>query len=111
MGAEAIRQPRDLSLPGDIWPVLEQHFKTDEVLANLSPQGEQLFRTEVLEAIRKSITSNDLRPIQEVLEAWYRTLVLIKDPAFSKKVQWALDNPPKREAGRDAKDFRREIGL
>ena len=110
MKAGAIRQPGDMKLPDDVWAVLE-HFKTEEVWDNLSPQGERDFQTEVLEALRVSIAGNDLRPLQETLESWYRTLIVLKDPSFGPKFEWATKNPPDPKAGRSLKDFRKSLGL
>lgn len=110
MGAKAIREPRNLRLPADVWAVLE-HFKTEEVLENLSEQGERNFQTELLEALRESITDNDLRPLQETLESWYRTLVVLRDPTFGPKFEWAQQNPPDPKLGRDPKELRKELGL
>ncbi len=108
---QAIRQPRDLTLPSEIWPMLKDHFKTDEVRQHLNPKGARIFQLEVLEALHQSIDTNDLRPVQEVLEAWYRTLIVLKDPGFARSYNWALKHPPNKKSGRDVKHLRHELGF
>jgi hypothetical protein len=111
MGAKkAIREPKNLRLPDDVWAVLE-HFKPGEVEANLTGQRARDFQTEMLEALRESIANNDLRPLQKSLESWYRTVVVLKDPSFGAKLDWALKNPPDPKVRRDLKELKREIGL
>lgn len=110
MGAKAIREPKNLRLPDDVWAVLE-HFKTDEVVANLSGKSARDFQIEVLEAVRESIANNDLRPLQQALESWYRTVVVLKDPGFGPKLEWALQNPPDPKVRQDLKELKKEIGL
>lgn len=55
-----------------------------EVVAHLKPEGIQLFVREIVAAVYVSQQTGDLRPLQDVIEAWYRSLRFIRDPGFLK---------------------------
>lgn len=56
------------------------------VLPHLSPDGTSAFLSEVLAALQEAQTNNDLRPVQEVVEAWYRTLLLRQHPEHAEAI-------------------------
>lgn len=91
--ASAIRQPRDLQFPADeaslidaIRSVLHGDSKFQEFSQMLTDKGVREFAGELVEAVIQAKHANDLRPIQDVIEAWYRTSLFIRDPGFLKAV-------------------------
>jgi Family of unknown function (DUF6247) len=80
MQAEKITSPRELSLPP----------QAGEVLSELTEAGRQRFIAEILEALQASSRTNDLRPVQDVVLAWYRSMRAVQSPTYEAGVQWAL---------------------
>lgn len=66
----AVRAPSDLELP--------LPAQLDAVWPALTPDGAQSLARELLAAVREAKEKDDLRPVQEVIEAWYRSLLFIQ---------------------------------
>jgi hypothetical protein len=75
-----ISHPRDLDLPPEVFDVL---------LSALTETGRANFERDLLHAIQQAQQRNNLRPVREVLEAWYRTLVVRKHPSYEENLTWA----------------------
>ncbi len=78
--AEAISNPKDLDLPPEVFGVL---------LDALTEQGQASFTRELVEAIATAQRKNNLRPVHDVLEAWYRTLVVRQHDDYRAAMTWA----------------------
>jgi hypothetical protein len=78
--AEKITSPGQLELPP----------QASEVFAELQEPGRQMFVLEIVDALQKSRRANDLRPVQDVVLTWYRTLTAKQSPRFEASVEWAL---------------------
>lgn len=81
MGArvEKITRPEDLDLPKE----------AIDVFAALTPKGAETFSREIVEALLKAQRKGNLRPIKDVVDAWYRSLLLVRDPTHLEAVAWA----------------------
>jgi hypothetical protein len=67
------------------------------VLANLAPFGRQRFIDEIFLAMEEARRINDWRPVQRVVGAWYKTLVLRSDSEYLANLR-AADTPGRGEA-------------
>ncbi len=73
MAVAAIRHPREFTLPAS----------TDAIIAMLDELNQEdlaEMAKAFFEALDVSRQKDDLRPVQRVLEAWYRTTLLRRDP-------------------------------
>lgn len=97
-----VRVPLDLELPAP-----EQ---VHAVMDRLTPEGAVKFVGELMAALEAARTQNDLRPVQEVTEAWYRTLLFVNkyegEAPLIAVVTQNLDEP----IG-DAADLKSQLGL
>lgn len=75
-----ISHPKDLDLPPEVFDVL---------LKALTEKGRANFERDLLRAIQEAQQRNNLRPVREVLEAWYRTLVVRQHPDYEGNLAWA----------------------
>jgi hypothetical protein len=80
LGAEKITSPRQLELPPE----------AGEVLNELTESGRQRFIAEILDALQASRKANDLRPVQDVIVAWYRSMLAVRSPTYEAGIEWAL---------------------
>jgi hypothetical protein len=101
--AERITHPAELRLP----PRLE---RANEVFANLTPAGRASFISEFLQALYESRSTDNLRPLQDVVEAWYRTLVARSSPEYKAGVEWARKNDPSADDLLDAQELIERLG-
>lgn len=76
---DEIRAPEDLDLPP------EAH----EVFKRVTAIGAENFSREIVDALLKAQRKGNLRYVQDVVEAWYRTLVLIDAETHEEAVAWA----------------------
>ena len=81
--ARPISSPRDLDLPAEVFDVL---------LNALTDEGRADFERELLQAIQRAQQRNNLRPVREVLEAWYRTLIVRQHPDFEASMARARES-------------------
>jgi uncharacterized protein DUF6247 len=98
-----IRQPADLVLP----PELEEVFS--EFFPHLTEADWAQFIRELAQAFVASKEKNNLRPLQEVIHAWYRTLVVRDDPDYEANVRAARRARPKR--GVSLEELRERFGV
>ena len=109
----AIREPRDLELPaeeeallGAIQQLLHGDSKFSEFAQMLTDKGVREFAGELVAALVQAKHDNDLRPVQEVIESWYRTSLFIKEPGFLKSLG---DDADEESIARDER--KRLLGL
>lgn len=84
--AEEIRSPADLDLPP----------QAHEVFQNLSPYGREVFIGELFEALDESARKDNLRPLKDTIEAWYRTLIVRQDPNYEDNMKRAARSHPRK---------------
>lgn len=80
---ERIRHPENLDLPPE----------AADVFAALSPEGSQTFSQEILHALIKAQMKGNLRPVRDVVEAWYKTLVAVRSPLHAQAATEARGRP------------------
>jgi hypothetical protein len=103
VGAAPIRHPEDIDLPAD-----EQ--KIDEVFSGLNSDGARAFVNEIIEAVQQAHDLGDLRPVQNVIEAWYRSLLFARDPDFPSALEAARDAEPGHARIYSAEELREALG-
>lgn len=77
MPAEKLREPEGLYSPPDF-----SEETLDSIVANLTPEGGRDFARQTMEAVERARSEGDLRPINLVVESWYRTLMFLSRPRF-----------------------------
>lgn len=82
-----------------------------EVFSHLTEEGKATFLNGFLEALFQSRALSDLRPLQNFVNAWYRTLLFVERPTFREAVVWADNLKVTRKTGHDAKDARALLDL
>lgn len=106
MTAEALQQPSDLYSPHD--QITKDMLET--VSQSLNPKGWAAFTKDLTAALAESQRTNDLRPLNAMIEAWYRTFVFMSRPQFHEayanrdpdEVSLSLTDLQKRRANRSA---------
>ena len=93
-----ISSPSDLDLPPEVFDVL---------LNALTDEGRANFERDLLHAIQRAQERNNLRPVREVLESWYRTLVVRQHPDYEESMAWARNS--KDTDGMTVDELMREI--
>ena len=73
MAVAAIRHPREFTLPASTEAVIAMLDELNQ--GDLAELANEFF--EALDAMRQK---DDLRPVQRVLESWWRTTLLRRDP-------------------------------
>jgi len=79
MPAERITHAAELDLPPEV----------ADVFAELTPAGRQQFTSEIMQAFVAARNTDDLRPLQDVIQAWYRTLLARRSPDYEAALEWA----------------------
>src|SRR5712692_2715403 len=74
-----IRRPKDFTLPASTDAVLR-------MLEELNEDDLNRLATELVEALVAARDKDDLLPVRLVLEGWYRTTLLRRDPDHSRVV-------------------------
>lgn len=97
--AEVIRHPEDLHLPPE----------AVEVFRHLSKEGSAIFSQEIVQAVIDSQRKGNLRPLEELIEAWYRTLLLRQDPSYAKNKTSARRSRPRK--GQTIEQIRERLGV
>lgn len=101
--SEAIREPRYLELP----PEADRAY--EELSPYLTNEGREAFLRELIHALVVSHAENNLRPVQDVIAAWYRTLLLRSDPNYEENIKRARRSRPRR--GVPLEEVRKRFGL
>jgi hypothetical protein len=76
MPAEKLREPEQLYTPD--FPAHMVH----DIENSLTEAGGREFFRQVRVAYERARLEGDLRPLNDVFESWYRTLVFASDPSF-----------------------------
>jgi hypothetical protein len=74
-----IERIQDLGLPPE----------AGEVFESLTESGDDHFSREIVQALLVAQAKGDLRPVLDVVEAWYRTLLVRKHPDYEVSARWA----------------------
>jgi hypothetical protein len=77
MPTERLREPEELYEPPE-----HDEAMLATILGNLSEEAGREFARQVLGALNRARSEGDLRPINEVVESWYRTLLFRGRPKF-----------------------------
>jgi hypothetical protein len=83
--------------------------KVSEVFANLTQEGERQFIDEMLAALESADEHDDFRSVLDVVEAWYRTLLVVRDPGFEGSLKKARKTESRR--GHDVRSLRQRLGM
>jgi hypothetical protein len=94
-----LRRAEELHLPPEM----------NGVLARLGPDDAARFNREIVAAISAAEEASDLRPIRDVIEAWYRTVLVTSDRGYQGNMAAAIKARPRR--GESPDDLRRRYGL
>lgn len=78
---ERIERATDFQLP--------EERMLEEVFGALSEEGAKEFSGEIVRAIGIARSTGDLRPVQNVLLAWFRTLRFVRKPGFAESLAQA----------------------
>ena len=97
--ASPIRAPKKMELPPEV----------SAVLGNLTDEGRQDFVTELLTAFTAAQETNDLRPVVDVIDAWYRTLLVREHPRYDEMMERVGTQPPKEHV--TLEDLRSRLGV
>jgi hypothetical protein len=84
--------------------------RVSEVFASLTPDGQTQFISEFVEALFEARQTDNLRPLQDVVEAWYRTLVASRSPEYEAAVAWAAEDEPAAKDLLDLQQLRERLG-
>jgi Family of unknown function (DUF6247) len=84
--------------------------RASEIFASLPPDGQTKFIGEFVEALYEARRTDNLRPLQDVVEGWYRTLVASRSPDYEAGVAWAGDHEPSPDDLLDLPELRERLG-
>lgn len=79
VSVDRIERIADLSLPPE----------AEEVFDHLGEHGAERFSREIIQALFRAQTRGDLRPVLDVVESWYRTLLIRSHPGYLDAAKWA----------------------
>jgi len=71
----------------EIFSRLSNKDLAEEIARSLTEEGIHNFLTEIVGALARARNEGDLRPVNLVIEAWYRTLLFVQTPGFIQDVQ------------------------
>ena len=80
-----------------------------DTLGRLKPEDAARFNREIVGALTAAEQTDDLRGLRDVIEAWYRTVLVSADIAFAGNIAAAQKARPRR--GESVDDLRRRYGL
>jgi hypothetical protein len=103
MPAQKITHPAELRLPAHM-------ERVSEVFASLTPDGRTQFISEFVEALFEARQTDNLRPLQDVVEGWYRTLVASRSPDYEAAVTWASEHEPATDELLGLQQLRERLG-
>jgi hypothetical protein len=96
--------------PAELW-LPARLERVNEVFASLTPSGQAQFISEFFEALYEARRTDNLRPLQDVVEAWYRTLVARGSPNYEEGIAWARDHEPSPDDLVDVQELRERLGI
>lgn len=76
---ERIERVQDLDLPPE----------AREVFTHLTEDGSTQFSQEIIAALWQAQEKGNLRPVKDVVDAWYRSLLIWRDSAHGDATTWA----------------------
>ena len=84
MAVASMRRPREFVFPAS-------EHAMDRMFEELGEDDLRKLATEFIEALEQSRAKDDLVPVYRVLEAWYRTTLLRRDPDHARLTSEATD--------------------
>jgi hypothetical protein len=78
-------------------------------MARLTADASRRFMLEMLSALEAAEREDDLQPVRDVIEAWYRTVLITADPAYVANIEAAVRSRPRR--GQTVAELRRRYGF
>lgn len=103
VAAVAISRPKDLEIP----PEARQTFR--DIFPHLTDEGKEHLVNEIMEAVERAQQENNLRPLQETIEAWYNTMIVMGDKGFGPNLKRARRSRPK--SGFTVQQLRTRFGV
>ena len=96
---DLIERPQEMGLPPE----------AEQVLEALTERGAPVFSQEITRAIFKAQATGNLRPVRDVVEMWYRTLLFKNQPGYQEIVRWSHsgDEPDRFPAEDLVEQYRR----
>lgn len=76
---DRIERIADLMLPPE----------AEAVFDHLTKGGAERFSQEIVQALFRAQMKGDLRPVLDVVESWYRTLLVRNHPDYEESAKWA----------------------
>jgi hypothetical protein len=101
--AKKITHPAELWLPARL-------DRASEIFASLTPDGKTQFISEFVTALYEARKTDNLRPLQDVVEGWYRTLVANRSPEYEAGIAWASEHEPSSDELLDLPELRERLG-
>lgn len=101
--AEKITHPSQLELPAHL-------ERVNKVFASLDEHGRARFIGEFMKALYEARSTDNLRPLQDVVEAWYRTLVALGSEDYEAGIAWAREHTPSPDEAVDLEELRARLG-
>jgi hypothetical protein len=101
--AEKITHPSQLELPARL-------DRVNKVFASLDARGRARFIGEFMQALYDARSTDNLRPLQDVVEAWYRTLVARGSPDYEAGIAWARGHKPSPDEALNVEELRARLG-
>ena len=97
--------------PGGIRAAAELRLppRMAQVLGQLKPEPARRFIAELAESLEMAEEANDLGPVRDVVEAWYRTVLIAADPRYNLNLAAAGRSRPR--TGLSVEQVRRRYGL
>lgn len=83
----------------------------EEVFSALKPEGAAKFGKEIAVAVARSRELGDFRGVQEVVMAWYTSLLIRRAPGFHEAFEWAQSVEVGPDTGMTFEEFRAEFQL
>jgi hypothetical protein len=104
MLADPIREPESIELPDEV----------EEVFAALTDSGAKEFSGQLVAALRETVTRGDFRPVQDVIDSWYRSLLFHRQTSLveEQEIQEDVDRIlASEEPGMSLEELRKDLKL
>jgi Family of unknown function (DUF6247) len=96
--------------PAELW-LPSRLERANEVFASLDADGQAQFISEFFQALYEARRIDNLRPLQDVIEAWYWTLVARRSPNYEAGVAWTREHEPSPDELMDVQELRERMGI
>jgi hypothetical protein len=89
MPAEKLRDPEELYVPPDF-----SEEDVEKLVSHMPPELGSKLLGQMFHAVRQAQTERDLRPINLLMESWWRTMMFESRPRFDELWNEHLDEEP-----------------